>query len=523
MGIPLRVLIVEDSEDDALLTERELKRGGYDPIFERVETPETMRKALLNQIWDIVISDHSMPHFSSPAALAILKESGLDLPFMIVSGTIGEDVAVAAMKAGAHDYIMKDNLTRLVPAIERELKEAALRQERKRAEGEKEKLQAQLTQAQKMESIGTLAGGVAHDFNNILTTIQGYAQLGMMSLKEDDPLYENLKEIQQASGRAANLTRQLLLFSRKQPMELFTLNLSETVDNLMKMLNRLIGEDIAVDTHLEPNLWTVRVDPGNIEQVIMNLVVNAKDAMSNGGRITIKTENVEIDKDYCNIYRYAYPGRFVCLSVEDTGIGMSKEILQNIFEPFFTTKGLGKGTGLGLSVVYGIVKQHEGWINVYSEPGQGSIFKVYLPVSSEEAKHETKTEIISIKDIQGKGERILLVEDDLGIREFANKVLTSNGYEVLETSNTQEALDISEKKSGDLALVFSDVVLPDKSGIDLVEELLSRKPGLKILLTSGYTDQKSQWSVIKEKGYCFIQKPYNLNDLLRVVREVLDK
>ncbi|MBM4307697.1 MAG: response regulator, partial [Deltaproteobacteria bacterium] len=165
----------------------------------------------------------------------------------------------------------------------------------------------------------------------------------------------------------------------------------------------------------------------------------------------------------------------------------------------------------------------EGWINVYSEPGQGSIFKVYLPVSSEEAKHETKTEIISIKDIQGKGERILLVEDDLGIREFANKVLTSNGYEVLETSNTQEALDISEKKSGDLALVFSDVVLPDKSGIDLVEELLSRKPGLKILLTSGYTDQKSQWSVIKEKGYCFIQKPYNLNDLLRVVREVLDK
>jgi len=342
-------------------------------------------------------------------------------------------------------------------------------------------------------------------------------------MKEGEPLYDNLKEILQASQRAANLTRQLLLFSRKQPMEPIALNLSETVNSLMKMLQRLIGEDIIIDIDLEPNLWIVRGDPGNVEQVIMNLVVNARDAMPHGGKITIRTENVEIDRSYSMIYNYARPGQFICLSVEDTGIGMDKEIIQHIFEPFFTTKGVGKGTGLGLSVVYGIVKQHEGWINVYSEPEQGAAFKVYLPVSSEEAKYETKREVISIQDFQGKGERILLVEDDPGIREFASKVLTKIGYEVLEASNTQEALDISEKESGGLVLVFSDVVLPDKSGLQLAEELLSRKPGLKVLLTSGYTDQKSQWSVIKEKGYCFIQKPYNLSDLLRVVREVLDK
>ena len=395
--------------------------------------------------------------------------------------------------------------------------------ERKRAEEEREKMQAQLIQAQKMESIGTLAGGVAHDFNNLLTTIQGYAQLAMMSLKESDSFYENFKEIQQASVRAAKLTRQLLLFSRQQPMDLHSITLNETVDNLMKMLKRLIGEDITVQTDLDPNLWTNMADPGNMEQVIMNLVVNARDAMPEGKKITIKTENVDIDEGYCEIYKYAHPGKFVCLSVEDIGIGMDKEVIQHIFEPFFTTKGSGKGTGLGLSVVYGIVKQHEGWINVYSEPGRGSVFKVYLPASSVESKDETKEEVISIQDCHGKGERILLVEDDDGIREFAKRVLFESGYVGFEAANAEEALNIFGKEKGDFHLVFSDVVLPEKSGLQLVEQLLSRKPELKVLLTSGYTDQKSQWPVICEKGYRFIQKPYGLTDLLRVVREVIEQ
>jgi len=395
--------------------------------------------------------------------------------------------------------------------------------ERKRAEEEREKMQAQLIQAQKMESIGTLAGGVAHDFNNLLTTIQGYAQLAMMSLKESDSFYENFKEIQQASVRAAKLTRQLLLFSRQQPMDLHSITLNETVDNLMKMLKRLIGEDITVQTDMDPNLWTNMADPGNMEQVIMNLVVNARDAMPEGKKITIKTENVDIDEGYCEIYNYAHPGKFVCLSVEDIGIGMDKEVIQHIFEPFFTTKGPGKGTGLGLSVVYGIVKQHEGWINVYSEPGRGSVFKVYLPASSVESKGEAKEEVISIQDCHGKGERILLVEDDDEIREFAKRVLFESGYVGFEAANAEEALNIFGKEKGDFHLVFSDVVLPVKSGLQLVEQLLSRTPELKVLLTSGYTDQKSQWPVIREKGYRFIQKPYGLTDLLRAVREVIEQ
>ena len=382
--------------------------------------------------------------------------------------------------------------------------------ERKRAEEEREKMQAQLIQAQKMESIGTLAGGVAHDFNNLLTTIQGYAQLAMMSLKESDPFYENFKEIRQASVRAANLTRQLLLFSRQQAMDLNLINLNATVGNLMKMLRRLIGEDITIQTDLDPNLWMNMADAGNMEQVIMNLVVNARDAMPEGKNITIKTENVDIDEGYCETYKYAHPGKFVCLSVEDTGVGMDKEIIQHIFDPFFTTKGPGKGTGLGLSVVYGIVKQHEGWINVYSEPGRGSVFKVYLPASSVESKGEAKEEVISIQDCHGKGERILLVEDDDEIREFAKRVLFESGYVGFEAANAEEALSIFGKEKGDFHLVFSDVVLPVKSGLQLVEQLLCRKPELKVLLTSGYTDQKSQWPVICEKGYRFIQKPYGL-------------
>ena len=774
MGTPLRVLIIEDSEDDTLLITHELKRGGYDPKYERVETAGAMNDALNQQEWDIVISDHSMPHFNSFNALDVLKKRGLDLPFFLVSGSIDEEMAVSAMKAGVHDYIMKGNLKRLIPAIARELRDAVVRQdrkrkeealresekryrqvienateiiyslnakgnftygnpaglkvtgfsleelrqfnyqdlivpehrerltrvyinqlrerqaatyvefpffnksgevvwfgqnaslliedgkvvgfhiiarditerkkaeealseseqryrnlienapdviftlasdgtitslnpafekitgwprsewlnkhfvhiiypddlrrgleflqralkgekiapfelkvfsksrdyltaeftvtpqtqngsvigvlgisrditERKRAEEEREKMQAQLIQAQKMESIGTLAGGVAHDFNNLLTTIQGYAQLAMMSLKESDPFYENFKEIQQASVRAAKLTRQLLLFSRQQPMDLHLMTLNETVDNLMKMLKRLIGEDITVQTDLDPNLWTNMADPGNMEQVIMNLVVNARDAMPEGKKITIKTENVDIDEGYCEIYKYAHPGKFVCLSVEDTGIGMDKEFIQHIFEPFFTTKGPGKGTGLGLSVVYGIVKQNEGWINVYSEPGRGSVFKVYLPASFVESKDETKEEVISIQDCHGKGERILLVEDDDGIREFAKRVLFESGYVGFEAANAEEALNIFGKEKEDFHLVFSDVVLPEKSGLQLVEQLLCRKPELKVLLTSGYTDQKSQWPVICEKGYRFIQKPYGLTDLLRVVREVIEQ
>jgi nitrogen-specific signal transduction histidine kinase/CheY-like chemotaxis protein len=389
---------------------------------------------------------------------------------------------------------------------------------RKQAEEEKEKIQAQLLQAQKMEAIGTLAGGIAHDFNNLLTTIQGYADLTMMKVDEADSLYRDLKQINLAAVRAADLTRQLLLFSRRQPMEFAPLNINRMVDDLLKMLERLIGEDIDINANLEPDIWTVRADKGNIEQVIMNLVINARDAMSEGGTINIKAENVILDEERCKVIPESRPGRFVCLSIEDTGVGMDKKTIRHIFEPFFSTKEVGKGTGLGLSVVYGIVKQHEGWINVYSEPGRGSIFKVYLPVSSVKLEDETE-EKISLAGVQGRGERILLVEDEGSVRKFAARVLRKNGYIVFEAEDAKGALDIFAREEGNFHLIFCDVVLPDKDGLQLVEQLFSRKPELRVLMSSGYTDQKSQWSIIRERGFQFLPKPYTLVGLLQAVRE----
>ena len=383
-------------------------------------------------------------------------------------------------------------------------------------------VEAQLRQAQKMEAVGQLAGGVAHDFNNILTAIQGYTEIALMTVKEDNPLYSNLTEIRKAVERASNLTRQLLLFSRRQPMEMTPLNLNHVIHDLGKMLSRLIGEDISLNTDLAPELWTVKGDSGSMEQLIMNLVVNARDAMPDGGKINIKTENVLIDEEYCKTYRYAYPGKFICLSIRDTGVGMDKVIIDRIFEPFFTTKGPGKGTGMGLSVVYGIVKQHEGWINVESSPGKGAIFRIYLPALFMEHKDEQEMPV-SLEELRGRGERILFVEDDESVRKLYTKMLSENGYRVFAAANAREALDIFEKEAGNFDLIFCDVVLPDDRGPRLANQLLKIRPGISILFASGYSDEKSDWRTIREGGYLYIQKPYSLTDLLKGVKESLKK
>jgi len=392
--------------------------------------------------------------------------------------------------------------------------------DRKRAEEEKKELEAQLLQAQKMEAIGTLAGGVAHDFNNMLTTILGFTDLSLLNVNKTDPLYTDLKRIRDAAQRAANLVRQLLLFSRNQQMEPRPLDLNHTVADLLKMLQRLIGEDITVETRLAPDMWTVEGDPGHIEQVIMNLAVNARDAMSQGGRITVSAENVEIGEAQCKQTPEARPGRFVCLSIADTGTGMNRETVERIFEPFFTTKGAGKGTGLGLSVVYGIVKQHNGWITVDSKVGEGTEFKVYLPAIEETAEEETKGKP-SLEDLKGNGERVLLVEDEADVREFAAAVLARGGYAVLEADCMANALEVFEKEGGRFDLLLSDCVLPDGTGLQLAEQLVSRKPKLRVILGSGYTDDRSQWAVIRERGFVFVQKPYAIRGLLQAVRKAI--
>ncbi|MEW6326041.1 MAG: PAS domain-containing protein [Thermodesulfobacteriota bacterium] len=385
---------------------------------------------------------------------------------------------------------------------------------------ERKRLEEQLLQAQKMQMVGRLAGGIAHDFNNLLTAITGYADLLLLRVNPGEPLRRDVEQIKKAAERATSLTGQLLALSRRQVLQPRVLDLNLLIVDVDKLLGRLIGEDIELVTLLAPGLRRVRADPGQLGQVIMNLAVNARDAMPEGGKLTIRTEDVTVDESYCHLMPEARPGKFVCLSVADTGAGMGKGIIEHIFEPFFSTKEDGKGTGLGLAVVYGIVKQHEGWINVYSEPGKGSVFKVYLPAFSIPPDEETE-ETISLPELQGRGEQILLAEDEEEVRKFAARVLRENGYFVFEAATANEAMDISEREKGDLHLVFSDVVLPDGTGLELVDRLLSGRPQIRVLLSSGYTDEKLQRALIREKGFCFLRKPYGLADLLRAVREAI--
>jgi two-component system, cell cycle sensor histidine kinase and response regulator CckA len=645
----LRVLMVEDSPTDAKLLVQELRRTGRQVEFERVETAEAMRAALERGSWDVVTSDWSMPKFTAAAALAIVKESRLDLPFIIVSGTIGEEAAVEAMRAGAHDYVLKDKLGRLTPAVEREVREAkerlahrkseeALRAsevrfhrlsdsgvigivsadvhgnicdandaylqmvgysreellqgalrwsdltppelahlgarsveqlqatgvaapwetetfrkdggrvpvlvgvamldfpktiafiadltERKQAEaGRKQAEEAlrqseeQLRQAQKMEAVGRLAGGVAHDFNNVLSVILSYADFILADLKPSDPLQADVGEISKAATRAAGLTRQLLTFSRQQVVEPRVIDLHEVLTGMDKMLQRILGEDVQLVSPPPKSSGRVKADPSHIEQVILNLVVNARDAMPTGGKLTIETGNVVLDDSYAMSHLPTRPGPYVMLAVSDTGIGMDRETQKRIFEPFFTTKEMGKGTGLGLSTVFGIVRQSGGNIWVYSEPGKGTTFKVYLPRVDDEV--DVLRPPIAPSTLRGT-ETILLVEDEEQVRVIALNILQRQGYRVIPARNAGEALLICERHTEGIDLLLTDVVMPQMSGPELAKRLAQTRPEMKVLCMSGYTDDSIVRHGVLETGVAFVQKPITPALLTRKVREVLD-
>ncbi len=386
---------------------------------------------------------------------------------------------------------------------------------------ERKSLAAQLLQSQKMEAIGTLAGGVAHDFNNILTIIQGYLDLSMLRLQPGNKIYENLMQIDKAAGRAADLVKQLLLFSRKQPMETTVVDLNVAIENLAKMLYRFIGEDISLDSDLDPDLWKIKGDRNTMDQVLMNLVVNSRDAMPEGGVITIRTENMTLDESFCRLNSEARLGDFVCLSVCDSGTGIDQETMKHIFEPFYTTKEVGKGTGLGLSVVYGVVQEQQGWITVSSEMGTGTTFRVYLPAMPQEEVVVQNQEKSDLHGLQGKGERILLVEDDQNICKVVTRILEENGYQVFATGDAEEALAIFDRQQGDFDLLFSDVVMPGKGGLELVDLIHEHNSELPVLLGSGYADEKSQWPVIHTRGLAFVSKPYVFGSLLEAIKKVL--
>jgi signal transduction histidine kinase/ActR/RegA family two-component response regulator len=392
--------------------------------------------------------------------------------------------------------------------------------ESRKAEEEKKNLQSQLIQSQKLEAIGRLAGGIAHDFNNLLTAILGYTDLALIQLENRHQLKEHLNQIRFATQRAAKLVHQLLIFSREEPMEFKPHNLTDIIENLLKMLKRIIGEDIRILLDLERELLASRMDQGQIEQVIMNLAINARDAMYEGGTLTIRTSNVIIDSEYLKTYSYARTGRFVQLSMEDTGIGMDKLTIQKVFEPFFTTKKTGEGTGLGLSVVYGIIKEHQGWINVSSKPGKGSKFTIYLPACSERPSSDKQLDR-ACANLQGEGGKILLVEDDETIRKFMETQLKKNGYTVVTAETGARSMEIIKKEKESIDLLFTDVVLPDIRGVELVDKMLAYNPNLKVLFTSGYLDKKSEWPYIRRRNFKFIEKPYTLFELLKSLRETL--
>jgi two-component system cell cycle sensor histidine kinase/response regulator CckA len=393
--------------------------------------------------------------------------------------------------------------------------------ERKRTEMEMAALEEQLRQSQKMEAIGRLAGGIAHDFNNLLTVIRGYSELLLVEHKEGTSPEGNIGQIKQAADQAADLTRQLLAFSRRQLMEMRVLDLNTVLRNLDKMLRRVLGEDVKLVTLLAEDLGRVRTDPGQMEQVVMNLAVNARDAMPSGGRLTIETANVELDEAYARAHISVPPGRYVMLSVSDTGVGMTQEVKERVFEPFFTTKEKGKGTGLGLSTVYGIVKQSGGNIWVYSEPGKGTTFKIYLR-KVDEPLDELREKVVGEELPRGK-ETVLVVEDDEKVRKLIVEILRRQGYRVLEASHGDEALLIHEKHDGPIHLILVDVVMPGMSGSELVKRLTSLHPETKIVYMSGYTDNAIVHHGVLARGVNYIQKPFTMDGLTRKVRQVLDK
>jgi PAS domain S-box-containing protein len=393
--------------------------------------------------------------------------------------------------------------------------------ERKRAEEEREKLEHQLIQAQKMESVGRLAGGVAHDYNNMLGVIIGFTELAIGKITLDDPLNEDLQEVLNAARRATEITRQLLAFARKQTIAPQVLNLNDTLESMLKMLRRLIGEDIDLSWRPGAGLWSVNIDPSQLDQLLANLCVNARDAIADVGKITIETRNVSFDEEYCSDHPGFSPGDFALLAVSDDGCGMDKTILDQLFEPFFTTKSTGKGTGLGLATVYGIVKQNEGFINVYSEPGKGSTIKIYLPRHGSEA--EGVREVAAAEIPQGHGETILIVEDEAAILRLAVKMLERQQYIVLEAATPGRAVEIAREHGGAIDLLITDVIMPEMNGRDLANELQVLYPRLKVLFMSGYTASVIAHRGVLDEGVNFVQKPFSNHGLAVKVREVLTR
>ncbi|QEX20469.1 hypothetical protein FRZ61_03860 [Hypericibacter adhaerens] len=642
MAVPLQVLIVEDSGDDVDLLLLEIARAGFKADHEVVETADGLKAALDRRAWDIILADFSLPKFSGTEALKIVRGRGLDTPFIFVSGSIGEDTAVMAMKAGAQDYLIKGNLRRLGPAIERELRDSELRRaraeeraERHRAEerlrklsraveqsanlvaitdadgiieyvnpklleitgfaaeeligktpamwkpagpagaecaiawsgaadrsdlqGEfemlrkdgrrfsvyatispirdesgavthlvgiaedisrRKEIEEQLRRSQRLEAIGQLTGGLAHDFNNLLAVVIGNLDILCEQLPKDAPGRKMAQQALEAGLRGADLTRQLLAFARRQPLETRVVNLNDLITGTTRLLQRTLGEPIEIEMKLADDLWPALTDASLVEAALVNLAINARDAMPSGGRLTIESMNKRLDERYAAENSDVTPGDYAMIAVSDTGSGIAPENLSRVFEPFFTTKPQGRGTGLGLSMVYGFVKQSKGHVKIYSELGHGTTIRLYLPrvmtgpsPTVESAQREGNGDL--------KGVRVLLVEDHPGVREVAVKQLEEFGCRVLQAHDGHAALALL-KEGQPVDLLFTDIVMPGgMTGVELARHATELRPGLRILFTSGFAENALQGDQDRLGDRNFLSKPYRKQDLMRRIREVL--
>ncbi len=515
MNPALHILHLEDNPNDAVLIQSTLESENLACTINRVQTRDDFLRALEAGGIDLILSDYSMPTFDGLSAVKMVHADWPEIPIVLVSGTLGEERAVDALKSGATDFVLKGSLSRLAPAVRRAMQEVAARAERKQ-------LEAQFIEGQKMDVIGQLAGGVAHDFNNILAIIIGCSDMLSLKLGPDHALLKYTEEIRLASQRAAGLTRQLLVFIRKETVQPVVLDMNDVVADLDKMLRRLIDENIIMTILPGKETGRVRADAGYIGQVLMNLVVNARDAMPNGGELTVAIENVILDEGHASRHKGVAPGRYVMLSVRDTGTGMTGEVKAHLFEAFFTTKPLGKGTGLGLATCQTIVQLSGGHIDFSSELGQGTIFKICFP--QVELPVCATPGPFHIGPLPRGEETVLVVEDEPSVRDLARTVLEDQGYKVLAASNGQDALHVARDHAGaPIQLVVTDVIMPLMGGKIMAEWLKTTHPRLKILFTSGYTGDTITHQGVLETGVEFLPKPYTPALLAHKVREMLDR
>jgi len=436
--------------------------------------------------------------------------------------TLGAQQEALTLDRPNNKHTQEDELSSTVEAINlmrRKIYEAYQNLEKQTSE--QIKLERQLQQAQKMESIGRLAGGVAHDFNNVLSVIIGYSELLLNQIPPDDPLYGKIKAIYDAGSKASALTRQLLAFSRKQLLERKVISLNTIIKDFLKIFAKIVGEDIVFTTYLSPESCTVEADPGQIEQILMNLIINAKDAMPNGGEIIIETAVVQLDKSYIEKHMEVKPGQYVLLSISDTGEGMDENVKSKIFDPFFTTKEQGKGTGLGLATVYGIVKQHDGYIYVYSEKNKGTTFKIYLPACHKNVE-ETERKYFTGALLQGN-HTILIVDDNPSIRELIVETLKPLGYHCLQAASGKEAIDLLQKYKGEVHLLLTDVVMPHMNGKELAETIKKERPDIKVIFMSGYTENIITHHGVLDKGINYISKPITPVALTQKIKSALNE